>query len=212
MERIVIYGAGGMGRETALLVNDINANCPTYELVGYSVDEDYYADEMEVGGYKVYSRRWLVEHKDDVLCACAIGYPKERREVMKRLRNEGVRFATLVHPVAHVAEIDKVGEGSVIAGYALVSEGVTLGCGVFLNSMVIIGHDCNIGDYVSCFPKAQISGGCRIGEAVSIGAMSYIHEKKTIGDESVVAPGSIVLRNVKPRAHAMGNPAKMYSL
>ncbi len=210
---LVIYGAGGMARETMIMVNDINEKKKTFHFLGYAVDDEYFIDGMTVDDQLVYSRDWLLTHKDDVECVCAIGYPKERRNVMNSLKGEGVRFATLIHPQASVINIESVGKGCIIGAFCSVSVGTHVGEGVFMNScMVTVGHDSVLDDYVTCFPKAQISGGCHIGEAALIGSLAYIHENKNIGAEAVVAPGSVVLRNVKRGMHAIGNPAKVFDL
>lgn len=210
---LVIYGAGGMARETLCLVNDINDHKHVYNFLGFVVDDEYYHSNMIVDDYPVFNRDWLVDHKDDVACVCAIGYPKDRRSVMERLKEDKVRFETLIHPLAFVAEKNHIGEGCIIGAYCSTSVSVHVGDGVFFNAcMVTVGHDCTLDDYVTCFPKAQISGGCHIGEAALIGSMAYIHEHRTIGAEAVVAPGSIVMRNVKPGMHVMGNPAKIIDI
>ena len=38
MEKIVIYGAGGFGRELAYLIELINEKKPTYDLIGFIDD------------------------------------------------------------------------------------------------------------------------------------------------------------------------------
>ncbi len=49
----------------------------------------------------------------------------------------------------------------------------------------------------------------RIGRHCFIGARSIILPGVTIGDESVVAAGSIVTKDVPPRSLVAGNPAKV---
>ncbi|MCR4754937.1 MAG: acetyltransferase [Lachnospiraceae bacterium] len=213
MKDLLIFGAGGMARETEWLIRGLNQCGYKYNLIGFCVDDEYYFQNMKVETYPVFSKEWLLEHKDDVSCVFAIGYPKGRRKVMTELKDKGVRFTTLIHPNASVADREKIGSGSIIGEYCTVSVGAVLGEGVFLNGpMVVIGHDSVLGDYTTCFPKAQISGSCQIGESVLIGSMSYIHEKKIIGKEAVIAPGSIVMHNMKPGTHAMGNPARIINI
>ncbi len=213
MKDLVIFGTGGMGKEAVALIEAINRERKEFNFIGFSVDDVYYHENMLFMGYQVYKREWIIKHKDDLSCVCAIGYPKERRKVMIKLEEEGINFATLIHPSVSVADKGLIGRGSVIGTDCHISVDVKIGKGVFLNGpVVVIGHDCIIDDYVTCFPKAQISGGCIIGEAALIGSMVYIHEKKIVGKEAVIAPGSIVMRNVKEKAHVMGNPAKIVEI
>ena len=41
-----------------------------------------------------------------------------------------------------------------------------------------------------------------------IGAMSVVTKGVTIGDNAVIAPGSVVSRSVKPDSFVAGNPAR----
>ncbi len=208
MQDLVLFGAGGMAKEVAALVRDINNVKATFRHIAYVVDDEYYHERTEIHGIAVFPRRWLIEHKDDVVCACAIGYPQERRRVQESLKQEGIQFVSLLHPTTRMGEGTVIGEGCIMEPFCDVSVDCRLGDGIFLNGNVNIGHDSTLGAFVTCFARAQISGGVQIGEASCIGTMSFINERRKIGAEAVVAPGSIVFRNVKGGTHVMGNPAK----
>ena len=49
----------------------------------------------------------------------------------------------------------------------------------------------------------------RIGERCQIGAHSFIMPGVTIGDECVVAPASVVMKDVPSNTLVAGNPARM---
>lgn len=208
MKDLVIFGAGGMAKETAALVHDINREKSTYRHVAYAVDNAYYRKGMKIREVAVVSREWVIEHRDDVVCVCAIGYPKERREVQQSLIKERVRFASLIHPSSRIGEGTTIGTGCIVEQGCDITVDCHLGNGVFVNGNVSIGHDSTLEDFVTCFSKSHISGRVWIGEAACIGTMVFIGEKRKIGAESVVAPGSIVFNNVMKGTHVMGNPAK----
>lgn len=212
MQDLILFGAGGLAKEATALIQDINRKENTFRLIAYAVDDNYYQKDMEIHGISVVSRNWVIEHKDDLVCACAIGYPQERRNVQKSLIQEGVRFVNLIHPTTRLGEGTILGTGCIMEPWCDISEDCCLGDGVFLNGDVNIGHDTVLNDYVTCFPRCQISGKVRIGEAACIGSMTFINERRHIGAEAVIAPGSIVFGNVKERTHVMGNPAKRIEL
>lgn len=212
MQDLVLFGAGGLAREAAALIHDINKKENTFRLIAYAVDDIYYQEGMVIHGISVVSRRWLIEHKDDLVCTCAVGYPQERRAVQKSLIQEGIRFVNLLHPTTRVGEGTVIGVGCIMEPWCDISADCRLGDGIFLNGDVNIGHDAILEDYVTCFPRCQISGKVQIGEAACIGSMTFINERRKIGAEAVVAPGSIVFGNVKEGTHVMGNPAKRIEL
>lgn len=212
IQNLVLFGAGGMAKEVAALVRDINKEALLFRHVAYAVDDAYFQEGMEIHGIPVFSRKWLLEHRRDVVCACAVGYPKERRAIQQKLMQEGVGFVNLIHPTTRLRKGTTLGRGCIIEPDCDISVDCRLGDGIFLNGDVNIGHDVVLEDYVTCFPRCQISGKVRIGEAACIGSMSYINERRKIGAEAVIAPGSIVFNNVKEGSHVMGNPAKRIEL
>lgn len=213
MQDLVIFGAGGMAKEVAgILVHDINQVKPTYRHVAYAVDDEYFQKNSILHDVPVMSREWLIGHKDDVVCVCAIGYPKERRAAQKSLEREGVRFVSLLHPTTRLREKTVMGNGCIIQPNCSISLDCRMGDGIFFNGDVNIGHDVVMEDFVTCFPRVQVSGKVHIKEAACIGAMSFINERQHIGREAVIAPGSMVFRNVKEGTYVMGNPAKRIEL
>jgi len=212
MQDLVLFGAGGMAKEVAALVRDINRETLMFRHIAYVVDDAYFREGEEIHGVPVFPRNWLIEHKTDVVCVCAVGYSKERRIIQRSLMQEGVRFVNLLHPTTRLGEGTTIGVGCIMEPNCGISADCRLGDGIFLNGDVNIGHDAVLEDYVTCFPRCQVSGKVRIGEAACIGSMSFINEKRKIGAEAVVAPGSIVFGNVKEGTHVMGNPAKRIEL
>ena len=60
-------------------------------------------------------------------------------------------------------------------------------------------------------PPLELPETCRIviGDRVCIGTRSLVMKGVTIGDDAVIAPGSIVKRSIPARYFACGNPAKI---
>lgn len=209
MKRIVLYGAGGFGRETAYLIDCINYSFPgTYWLLGFLVDKEYYEPNLTVNGYPLLgTEEWILNNKD-VYCNCTIANNEARERIQKRLMAEGVQFETLIAPFLPIPPSARIGAGCVIQGNVSLSVNTVLGDGVFLNNSVTIGHDVHIGNYSAVMPGTGISGGCQIGEKVSIGGHAFIVPHKKIGEQAVIGAGSVVFRNVRAGATVLGNPAK----
>lgn len=209
MQRIVLYGAGGFGRETAYLIDLYNYCFPgTYWFLGFLVDKEYYKPNQVVNGYPVLgTEEWLYENKD-VHCVCTIAINEARERIQKRLTANGVEFETLIAPNLPVPPTAQFGKGCVIFGNVSVSVNCVLGDGVFVNNSVTLGHDVQIGSYSSVMPGTGISGGCRIGERANIGGHAFIVPHKTVGNDATIAAGSIVFRSVREGTTVLGNPAK----
>lgn len=212
MKDIVIFGAGGLGKETVLMITDgINYyRKNTYRIRGFIVEKEYYNPGMAVSGYPVLgTEEWLVKHKDDVCCALAIGdRTHERERIFNALKKDGVRWETLICGDAYVPSSCRIGEGCYIGTKVSLSADVEIGDGTFINSEVMIGHDTKVGRFCNFYPRATISGGCIFGDHVNVGGSSYIVPRKKIGEDAYIAAGSVVFTNVKAKTHVLGNPAK----
>lgn len=209
MKRIVLYGAGGFARETAYLIDVINYSFPgSYWFLGFLVDEEYYKPNQVVNGYPVLGTSEWIKNNKDVFCVCCIANNEARSRIQTDLMNNGVQFETLIAPYLPVPPTARIGRGCVISGNVALSVNTVLGDGVFLNNSVTIGHDVVIGDYSSIMPGTGISGGCYIGKKVYIGGHAFLVPDKTVGDNAVIAAGSIVFRNVKEGTTVLGNPAQ----
>lgn len=74
--------------------------------------------------------------------------------------------------------------------------------------LVSIGDGSSIETRVTIIAHYEGSLGVTIGKNVSIGTGAIILPNVKIGDEAVVAAGSVVTRSVPPRTMVQGNPAK----
>jgi acetyltransferase-like isoleucine patch superfamily enzyme len=100
-----------------------------------------------------------------------------------------------------------MGIGNVICSKCLISCNVEIGNFNIFNGSVNVGHDSVIGDYNSIMPAVCISGGVHIGERNFIGVNSVILQYNTIGNDTTVGAGSVIIRNTKNESTYVGNPA-----
>ena len=66
LKRIVLYGAGGFGRETAYLIDVINyCNPGTYWFLGFLVDKEFYTPNTTINGYPLLGTDdWILNNKE----------------------------------------------------------------------------------------------------------------------------------------------------
>ena len=211
---IVIYGAGGLARETHWMINSNDVLRERYNVRAFVVDSEYIEKTpREIADLPVISKDYFYNDakRDKPGVIIAIGEPRGRRRCFEELELlEYLSLPSIVHPTCNAAPDIEVGAGTIIHSYCIVTVGAKIGKCVFVNGTSAIGHDAEVGDFVSIMPRCDISGHVKIGACASIGAKSFILERKSVGENAVVAPGSIVLRNVPANVTVMGNPAKVY--
>lgn len=208
MKQLVIYGAGGFGREVAQLVRDINHVERTWELSGFLTD-DAAAVGTEVGGLPVLgSLNWLTAnpHAEVVI---AVGNSAIRRKLAAAICSQGTTaFATLIHPRAWVGDQVTIGNGSIICAGALITTDITLGEHVHVNIGATIGHDAVLEDYVTLNPGVSVSGNAVLRQGGQIGTGSVIIPSCEVGAWSVIGAGAVVTKSIGANVTAVGAPAK----
>lgn len=209
MKKIVLYGAGGFGKEVASIIEVINKYEHRYELLGFIDDRPEYSENTVINGYPWLGRsEWILNHKEDVWCTCTVGNAHKKAKIQQNLTEQGVKFETIIAYGGFVGKYTSIGAGCVFYGGVMVSVNCTIGDGVVINQGCNIGHDAVIGDYTTIMPGTGISGAVKIGSEVSIGGHAFIVPERKIGDGATVAAGSVVFSNVRAGTTVLGNPAR----
>jgi sugar O-acyltransferase (sialic acid O-acetyltransferase NeuD family) len=208
MKDIAIYGAGGFGREVACLLHRINTVNPQWNFIGFFDDVQTQGSSNEYG---------TVLGNIDVLNAWeaplsvvfAIGSPKAVFTIHSKINNPQIEFPNIIAPDLVLFDPNNIrmGIGNVICSKCLISCNVEIGNFNIFNGSVNVGHDSVIGDYNSIMPAVCISGGVHIGERNFIGVNSVILQYNTIGNDTTVGAGSVIIRNTKNDSTYVGNPA-----
>lgn len=76
-----------------------------------------------------------------------------------------------------------------------------------IDDLVMIGHNCVIGENCMLCGQVGIAGSSTIGDRVVLGGKVGVGDHLTIGSDSVIAAGTMIGRNVAPRSVLMGYPA-----
>lgn len=210
-EPLVIVGAGGFGRETADVVEAINASVRTWDLLGF-VDDAPSAINLERLRRRGYD--WLGDVasvrglSDRVRFVVGIGAPSVRRILAARLEDASLRAATLVHPAATIGSEVTLGEGTIVCAGARITTNIEVGRHVHVNPNVTVGHDTVIEDFVSLNPACSISGDCTIGTGTLIGVGAVVLNQIGVGEGATVGGGACVVREVPADLVVKGVPAR----
>ncbi|MDO4988644.1 MAG: hypothetical protein Q4E17_06460, partial [Synergistes sp.] len=148
MKKIVIVCAGDFGRELAWLIEDINAKCPTYEILGFLDDDD---DKIgkKFNGYKCIGKTDTLTElsKEQEVYATIATQDGGLRKRIVEANQDFHNWETLLHPSANVSETSKLGAGCVVCANCIISVNSVFGDHCIFNIGVTVGHDCEMGDY-----------------------------------------------------------------
>lgn len=205
MREIVIVGAGGLGREVAWLIEDINRHGGDWRILGFS--DDVAIKGTLINGYPVLGNlSWLCEQRTNV--AIAIGNPSARKNVRARLQNSANTYPILVHPSSIVSPLTRLSDGVIVCAGNIISLNAEIGQQAFINLSCTVGHDVRVGDFCVIMPGVNISGNVCLGSCVSIGTGTAIIQGVTVGERGIVGAGAVVVRDLPPDCTAVGSPAR----
>ena len=209
MKDLIIIGASGFGREVAWLVERINKQMPTWNIVGF-IDDNESIQGKTINGYKVLGKTTDVVSFPDAFFVCAVGASRIREKIICRVKkkNPNIKFGTLIDPTVEMSDLVTIGEGSIICAHTIITVNISIGNHVIINLDCTIGHDAVLHDFVTLYPSVNVSGITKIGYAVELGTGMQIIQGKTVGDYSIVGAGAIVVKDIPEKCTAVGSPAK----
>ncbi len=208
MKNIVIVGAGGVGRETSLIIQQINELKITWNLIGF-IDDDVNSWGNVINGYPVIGGMDSLEKLSlDTYVVVAIANYEVKRKIVNRINNK-FKFATIIHPKVYIHDYINIGEGTLIYEGAILTTNIKVGNHVIISPKCGIGHDSIIKDYVSLLWNVNVSGNDIIEEGVMMGSASTVIQGKRIGKGSTVGAGAVVIDNIDSYSTVVGVPAKV---
>ena len=207
---IAIYGAGGLGREVALLISQLNEVNEKWNVTGFF--DDGVVKGTEVDGLKILGgMKECSEWSRPLAIALAMSNGTVKKTIYERIRsNAQLTFPALIHPSVNLGDTRRNtwGQGVVVNANTVFTTGIHLGNFVMVNLMCTIGHDVHLGDYSSVMPGCHISGNVKIGTACMLGTGSKILQNLTVGNQSTIGAGAVVTKDAGDHAKLAGVPAR----
>lgn len=211
MKNIVIIGAGGVGRETSLIIQQINELEPTWNLIGF-IDDNKDNWGKVINGYSVIGGIDSLEFlTPDTYVLIAIANYEVKKKIVNKINNK-LKFATIIHPKVWVHDYMTIGEGTIIYEGAILTSNIEIGNHVIISPKCGVGHDSIIKDYVSLLWNVNVSGNDIIEEGVMMGSGSTVIQGKKIGKGSNIGAGAVVIEDVDSFSTAIGVPAKVIKI
>ncbi|MBI5631836.1 MAG: acetyltransferase [Elusimicrobia bacterium] len=198
--KAVVVGAGDNGRSLLNILRLTGA-----EVLGFLDD----ARRGEVEGLPILGPMEWLSGKGEIECAVGIASSAARKAVVGRLRLLGASFLTVIHPAAILSPGVKLGQGVFVNAGAIVVHNASLGDFSNVNLACTVGHDCVLESYVTLSPGVNIGGRAVLREGVFAGLNAAINQDVEIGAWTKVALGAAVMKSVGPGKIVAGNPARV---
>lgn len=216
MKDIVIYGAGGFGREIACLIKRINdaQEKPIWNLLGFIDDGVYEGQQISHWGKCLGGIDALNAWKTEIAATIAIGNPQTVKKIVEKIYNKNVSFPNLIAP--DVAIIDpetfSIGKGNIVKDHSSFSCDVAIGDFNVFNGSDFFGHDAKVGDFNCFMPSIRVSGEVKVGNLNFFGVGCIILQQIKIGNEVRLGAGAVLMTKPKDGNLYIGNPAKKFKI
>lgn len=198
MNRLIIIGAGGHGKEIA---DNVQKN--GYKNICF-VDDNMTGDVM---GFPVIGTSADIECLNDGNTDFIIGIGNNAvRKIIAERYN--VNWVSIVHPSAQIAFNAEIGRGTVVMANAVINVCATVGEHCIINTGAIVEHDNVIEDYVHISPNAALGGTVRIGNQTHIGIGSTISNNVGVCANCIIGAGALVVKDIKESGTYIGVPAE----
>lgn len=195
MKDIIIVGAGGIGREVAWIIEEINELNKEWNILGFIDDNEEvwgknFNDYKVLGGIDYLNS---LEEKPHVVVAMA--NPKVKKKIIENL-NSNFKFSTIIHPTVKVGRFVEIGQGTIIYPGTIITVNSKIGENVLISGNCSIGHDTTIEDYSSILWGSNFSGYNNIGKNCTIGVGVILKSNCKVCNNSTIEAGSIIDKNV----------------
>jgi sugar O-acyltransferase (sialic acid O-acetyltransferase NeuD family) len=210
MRDLIIFGAGGHGRDILQAVRAVNSVKSTWRCIGFVVDPGF-PTPAKLHDLPVIVGLDALPAYSDLDVVVAVGDPAARQRIVDRLGSlKAIRFPSVVHPRAWIGDRVDLGVGTIVLAGAMITTDVNLGAHTHVNVSSSISHDTRIGAYCTLSPGVNIAGRVTIGARVQIGTGASIISGVEIGDDSVIGAGAAVIHAIPAAVIAVGVPARVH--
>ena len=210
MTDLVIVGHGGLAKEVAFLVEEINRPSPTWNLLGYVTAQRECVGQLHAARPIVDTDDGLRQRATPLAVAVAIGQPALARAVAEKLRkNLRLTFPNLIHPRA-TGDWPRIqqGVGNIVLNGASFTTAIRLGSFNLFNPGVTVAHDCELGDYNRLGPGAHLCGAVVMADEVFVGAGAVVTPGRRLGRGVVLGAGAVVVNDLPEAGTYTGVPAR----
>ncbi len=216
IKKIVIIGIGGTCLDILDTILDINDSSNPekwggpFECLGFIGDNQDFPDQ-HLMGFPYLGALNKAQDLNDCCFINGIGSPRSYKLKKKIIENLGLpreRFLSIAHPTASVSRSAKIGSGVTIFQNVTLTSNASVGDHVVVLPNTVISHDATIGAFSCVAGGVCISGNATIGENCYLGTNCSVKDGVTVGSQSLVAMGAVVIDDIDPHSVVKGIPAR----
>jgi len=206
---LLIYGAGGAGRELAFSLSLDKNPDSAWKVKGF-IDDTTHLWGKAVNNLPVLGGIDYLKNYSGNIAVTIVNDPLVRRNLISKVKkNKNIKFPLIISSLAIVSPSVEWGEGCIVSPLNFIQPNVKFGDFVWINGGNRVGHDAIIARYTTIFSGILIGGGVSIGIGCLIGSGTTILPEIKVGNGSIIGGGSLVLTDIPPKVVAAGNPAKI---
>ena len=214
MKTIYIFGISGFAREVADVANNCGYSNVTY-IAENTNDVDVKLDVELDENCQVICESEVSGIDSSAHFAIGIGLGHVRKKIVDKFPS--LNYVNLIHSSAcfgfQQEEIIRQARGVVITAGVVFTNNIRVGDFSIFNLNATVGHDCNIGKFVSVMPSVNISGNVALGDFSYIGVGATVlqgteSEKLLVGEGATVGAMALVTKAVAKGSVVVGIPAR----
>lgn len=210
---LIIIGSGGCMRELVWQIQEVNKVKATWNILGY-IDNvpPVYGTSVLVGAQEIPylgDDDYLLGQSKQVNAVICVGSSDLRKKIAEKLsQNLWIQFPNLILGGTKICQDAVLGKGCIVSMDVRISTNVTVGDFVFFNTGSIVCHDDVIGDYVTLAPDVKLAGAVTVGAGSELGIGAKAIQGVSIGENTVVGAGAVVVRDLVGGGKFVGVPAR----
>lgn len=193
-ERVLIIG----GLKGGMMAVDI-VNQDSNKIAAGILDDNSELWGREINEVKVLGPIKMIDQlkdKFDSLIIAIAGDIEIRKRLFLEYKNKGYKFINLIHPQVLVEKTAGLGTGNIIYPFVRIGPYSKIGDNNLLSAFCNIEHHNEVGSHNTFGPHCSTSGGVKIEDCCKFGTGIFIENDITIGSNSLIASGSIILNDI----------------
>lgn len=205
---LAIYGTGGGGKETLQMVREIEKYSHRWDKVIFIDDTKPVSKFHNCMSYpyETFIKEFLTANTKIHM---AIGEPFYKELLIKKVKQDGYKLESIIHPHAYIADGVKLSDGVQIKMGSYIGRNAEIGIGTWVQAYAKLGENTTVGNYSQVSAKVTIGNNVCIKDNVFIGMHAVIEDNVFINNYSIISMGASVFESISKEKICMGNPGRI---